>query len=96
MPGFHSSRPNWVPPSPHSQGSVAPPPLWVQGGDTLASGGVGKGPNLDEGTDTLVLFVTIVAIILITVHCTQYSDKKKLGSDSKSYKTGILNIRGNT
>ncbi len=31
VPGFLSSRPNWVPPSRHPQASVAPP-LWVQGG----------------------------------------------------------------
>jgi hypothetical protein len=35
VPSFLSSRPNWVPPPlPFS-----PPPLWVQGGDTLACSG---------------------------------------------------------
>ncbi len=52
MPGFLSIRSNWVPPSPAtSQGSVAPPSFGSKEGDTLACGGVGGGPNSDEGTD---------------------------------------------
>ncbi len=47
VPGFLSSRPNWIPPPPHSQASVAPPLAWE---------GVG-GPNSDEGMDTLELKV---------------------------------------
>ncbi len=39
VPGFLSSRPNWVPP-PHMQASVAPP-LWVQGGTLVCGGWVG-------------------------------------------------------
>jgi hypothetical protein len=59
LPGFLSSCPHWVPPSPQQQTSVAPPlPHWVQGRrhTRLRGGGVG-GPNSDEGTDTLVLCV---------------------------------------
>jgi hypothetical protein len=42
--------------SPHPQASVAPP--FRSKGDTLACGGGGvRGPNSDEGTDTLVLYV---------------------------------------
>ncbi len=54
MPSFLSSRPNWVPPHvhPYPQASVASLP---KGGDTLARGV--RGPNSDEGTDTLVLYV---------------------------------------
>ncbi len=46
-----------TPPTPQPQASVFPPPL-VQGGrDTLAAYGRGewRGPNSDEGTDTVVL-----------------------------------------
>jgi hypothetical protein len=39
VPGFLSSRPNWVPPPPHPLGSVAPLPFWVQGINTLSCGG---------------------------------------------------------
>jgi hypothetical protein len=37
--GFLSSRPDWLPPPPHPEASVAPPPdsRW-RGGDTLAAG----------------------------------------------------------
>jgi hypothetical protein len=35
VPGFLSSRPNWVHPPPHPQSSVAPPPPpWLGGGGT--------------------------------------------------------------
>ncbi len=59
MPGFLSSRPNWVPPSPQPQVSVAlPPPLGpTKGGDLLLTGKGAGGPNSAEGTDTLVLYV---------------------------------------
>jgi hypothetical protein len=49
VPGFLSSRPNWVPPSYHPQGSVAPTPLGskgVKGVDTLACGGGGGGTQI--------------------------------------------------
>jgi hypothetical protein len=38
VPGFLSSRPNWLPPLPPAQASVAPPPRSVPRGDTLACG----------------------------------------------------------
>jgi hypothetical protein len=50
---FLSSRPNWLSLPPHSQASVAPPSLWIQGGQEEEEGGA----NSDEGTDTLVLLV---------------------------------------
>jgi hypothetical protein len=51
-----SSRPNWDPPPPHTQASVSPP--LVPGGRTLFRElWVGRGPNSDDGTDTLVLLV---------------------------------------
>ncbi len=42
VPGFLSGRPNWVPPFPNPQESVASS-LGPRGGDTLAWGGVGGG-----------------------------------------------------
>ncbi len=43
VPGFLSSRPNWLPPPLHPQAGVAPPP-GSRGGDTLdcGRGGVGE------------------------------------------------------
>jgi hypothetical protein len=54
-----------VPLPPPSQVSVVPPPQDPSGGDThlLAGKGVG-GPNTDEGTDTLVLYVLYTIIPL--------------------------------
>ncbi len=40
VPGILSSRPNWVPPPPHSQRSVALSTFGSKGGDTLACGGI--------------------------------------------------------
>jgi hypothetical protein len=34
VPGFLSSRPDWLPAPPHTQASVVPPPLWFPGGHT--------------------------------------------------------------
>jgi hypothetical protein len=54
VPGFLSSRPNWVPTPPHQQEIVAPP-IGSKGGTHSPAGkGVG-GPNSDDGTDTVVL-----------------------------------------
>jgi hypothetical protein len=36
VPGFLSSRPNWLPPPSHLPACVAPPPPWFWEGDTLA------------------------------------------------------------
>jgi hypothetical protein len=52
VPGFLSSRPNWLPP--HPQGGVAPTPLGPRGESHSLAGGGGGGvlePNSDEGTD---------------------------------------------
>ncbi len=47
--GFLFSRPYWVPPTPHPQASVAPPPLWIlRGGDTLACGEEVGAPSSDD------------------------------------------------
>jgi hypothetical protein len=61
VPGFLSSRPNWLPLPSYPQISGCPPPLWFLGevgggGNTCLRKreGVG-GPNSDEGTDTVVL-----------------------------------------
>ncbi len=51
VPGFLSSRPNWLLTTLHPQASVAPPAVpW--GGGILACV---RGANSDKGTDTLVL-----------------------------------------
>jgi hypothetical protein len=55
VPGFLSSRQNWVPPPPHLQASVVPPPpppFGSGGTHSIAGAGVGV-PNSDEGTDTV-------------------------------------------
>jgi hypothetical protein len=38
VPGFLSSRPNWLPPPPHPQAIAAIPPFGFRRGDTLACG----------------------------------------------------------
>jgi hypothetical protein len=56
VPGFLSSRPNWLPPPLHPQASVAPPPLVPRGWDTLAGGRGGRGSQFGrKWTDTMVL-----------------------------------------
>jgi hypothetical protein len=42
VPGFLSSRPNWLPPPPHPQVSVAPP-FGPRGRGTYSLGGEGVG-----------------------------------------------------
>ena len=63
VPDFLSSRMNWVPPLPLSQASVSPQAsgMWVGGGAThsLAGKGVG-GPNSDDWTETLVLYIILL------------------------------------
>ncbi len=58
--GFFSSRPRiGTPPPPHPQASVCVPPLiwfWGRGTHSLAREGV-EGPNSDEGTDALGIYV---------------------------------------
>ncbi len=57
VPSFQSS-PNWVPPQSLTYKRVLLSPLFgFEGGDTLACGVGGGGPNSDKGTDTLVLYV---------------------------------------
>jgi hypothetical protein len=53
LPGFLSSRPNWVPHLLLTRKRVLPP-LWVQGRRHTRLLGDG-GPNSDDGTDILVL-----------------------------------------
>jgi hypothetical protein len=55
MPGFLSSRSNWVPPIPYPQDGVAPLPLGPRGETLSLAGEKVGGPNSDDGTDTLVL-----------------------------------------
>jgi hypothetical protein len=57
VPGFLSSRPNWLLPPPHQPTSGTPPPLVPRGGGahSLAEEGA-EGANSVEGTDTLVLY----------------------------------------
>jgi hypothetical protein len=43
VPGFLSSRPNWLPRSPLPQASVALVPLWFQEGGDTPAGGRGAG-----------------------------------------------------
>jgi hypothetical protein len=61
---FLSSRLNWDYPTPsHAGECVSPPPL-VPGGDTLACGRVGGGPNSNERTDTVVVNILCVKVIV--------------------------------
>ncbi len=76
VPGFLSSRPDWVPPHPHLQESDVPP-LWVQGGDTLARGEGMGGPDSDDGTDTLhgtldILYYNIILLRIAPNICKKY------------------------
>jgi hypothetical protein len=57
---FLSSRPNWLNPRPHLQGSVAPP-LGPGGRHIRLRGGEG-GPRSDEGTGTLCLLQSLYAL----------------------------------
>ncbi len=56
MLGLFSSRLNW---DPHPLTRTLVP----EGGDTLASGRGGGGPNSDEGTDTWVLKAYIYFVV---------------------------------
>jgi hypothetical protein len=57
VPGFLSSRPNWLPPPIHPQASIAfsPPPPLVPGGGThsLAGEGTGGGEPIRRKRQTL-------------------------------------------
>jgi hypothetical protein len=53
VPGFLSSCPNWVLPSPHPQASVAPPPPFPKVGDTFACGGRGWGDPIPRKGQSL-------------------------------------------
>ncbi len=52
VPGILSSRPNWAPPPPHPQGSVAPPPFGSHWRTHSLGGGGGGGDKIP-----LVLYV---------------------------------------
>jgi hypothetical protein len=54
LPGFLSSRPNWLPPPPLPLASVTPPPPCSKGEHARLREGR-EGANVDEGTDTLAL-----------------------------------------
>jgi hypothetical protein len=56
VPGFLSSRPNWVPPLPHPQASVASPPLGPRG-EKNSLAGKGGGPKSDDWTESLALCI---------------------------------------
>jgi hypothetical protein len=60
VPCFLSSRPNWVPPLPHPQGSVAPPPFGSWGGSHTCMWGRGwwtqfQRRNRHSGTVCIIL-----------------------------------------
>jgi hypothetical protein len=55
VPEIISSRLNWVPPPPHLQASVSPPQ--VLGGRHTRKWGESGGPNSDDWTETLVLYI---------------------------------------
>ncbi len=61
VPGFLSNRPNWVPPFPHLQGSVALPPFGSRG-DTLAGWGGGGDPIPMKGQRLWYSMVTIIPL----------------------------------
>ncbi len=48
VPGFLSSRPNWLSSTPHPQAIVSPAPCGSKGGDTLACERWGGGANSGE------------------------------------------------
>ncbi len=52
-----SSRPNWVPPPTHPQGSVAPPSFGSKGETRSLAGGGGCGDPIPTKGQTLVLDV---------------------------------------
>ncbi len=52
--GYFSSRQNWDPPPSHPQGECVPSPFGGHTRHSLVGKGVG-GPNLDKGTDTVLL-----------------------------------------
>ncbi len=54
--GFPSSRPNWGP-YPLTRKENLFSPIWVQGERLTRFRGRGWGPNSDEGTDSLELYV---------------------------------------
>jgi hypothetical protein len=58
VPGFLSSRPNWVP-TPSAARECCSSPLWVRGGDTLACGERGEGTQIRR-RDTLWYMYTII------------------------------------
>jgi len=56
--GFFSSRPNWDSLTPSPPGECVPPSFGSGGGGTRSLAGVGVvGPNSDEGTYTVVLYI---------------------------------------
>jgi hypothetical protein len=61
--GFFSSRSNWDSPSPHPQASA--PCLWFRGEGHNRLWESEWGPNSDEGTDTVVLFICIYSMYLV-------------------------------
>jgi hypothetical protein len=68
---FFSSRPKWDPTTPSPVDNCVPVPFWFRGRDTLACGGRGEGPNSDDGTDTVVLYVRVnvlCALLLPELH----------------------------
>ncbi len=85
MPGFLSSRPNWIP-RPLTRKRVLPP-LWSQGGDTLACGiDRGRGEPIRKKEQTvwysrysIISLRTNVTILLLS-YLTLF--RRKIGSGS--------------
>ncbi len=59
VPGFLFSRPNWVPPLPRPQASIAPLPLGVQVGGHTRSRGRGWGDPIPTKGQTLWYFMIL-------------------------------------
>jgi hypothetical protein len=56
--GLFSSRPNWDSHTPSPAGECVFPPIWFRGRGTRSLAGEGvEGPNSDEGTDALGIYV---------------------------------------
>ncbi len=82
VPGFLSSRPNWLPPPPHPQACVAP--LWFLGGTHSLAGEVGGGSQFGRrgrhsGTPSIRSELTPVLKVSTNTYSTFFSLFYRLG-----------------